>query len=202
MELGPADRPPGAVVAAQVEALRERSRRNPLRWLFDAHSGEREARAALHGQIEVGRQLQKLGPGWFVMHSVPVSSDLIVDHMVMGPPGVFTLTTLNLSAARVKVTPTALRANRRMIRCIRPARHEAHRVSGLLSAAFGDVVVVRPVLVVLARELTVVGQPDEVHVVARRDVARWLIAEPEQQPHEVSVALAELAAEATTWSDA
>lgn len=46
------------------------------------------------GERRVAEILEPLGPGWTVLHSVPVgrgTSD--IDHVVVGPPGVFTINT-------------------------------------------------------------------------------------------------------------
>lgn len=46
------------------------------------------------GERRVAEQLEPLGEGWTVLHSVPVgrgTSD--IDHVVIGPPGVFTINT-------------------------------------------------------------------------------------------------------------
>jgi len=46
------------------------------------------------GEIEVGALLDGLGPEWSVRHSVPVGTDGDdVPHLVIGPPGVFAITT-------------------------------------------------------------------------------------------------------------
>ena len=94
-----ASRAPGAT--ARERARRER--RGSLKaWFFDAHTGERTWRAAAKGEREVGRRLRKLEPGWLVVHSVPLGEDRSdIDHLVIGPAGVFTLNTKNLLGARV-----------------------------------------------------------------------------------------------------
>lgn len=44
------------------------------------------------GELEVARLLDQLGPGWFAIHAVPVgSAGSDVDHIVIGPGGVFTI---------------------------------------------------------------------------------------------------------------
>jgi hypothetical protein len=40
----------------------------------------------------VGHQLRKLGECWRVIHSVPIGkNDVDIDHVVIGPPGIFVL---------------------------------------------------------------------------------------------------------------
>jgi len=46
------------------------------------------------GELDVARSLDSLGPEWRVFRAVPIgtgSSD--IDHVVIGPPGVFTINT-------------------------------------------------------------------------------------------------------------
>ena len=46
------------------------------------------------GEIRVGSVLAKLGPEWTVVHSVPIGSrGSDIDHIVVGPAGVFTINT-------------------------------------------------------------------------------------------------------------
>ena len=54
------------------------------------------------GERRVGKLLEQLGPEWTVLHSVPVgSSTSDIDHIVIGPGGVFTINAKNHSGATV-----------------------------------------------------------------------------------------------------
>ena len=66
------------------------------------------------GELEVARRLSALGPGWYVLHSVPVgtgASDL--DHIVIGPAGVFTINTKHHRGQRVWVGAKRILVNAR-----------------------------------------------------------------------------------------
>ena len=57
------------------------------------------------GKIQVGRLLNQLGLEWTVLHAVPVGirgSD--IDHVLIGPVGVFPVKTKHHAAARVRAS--------------------------------------------------------------------------------------------------
>ena len=58
------------------------------------------------GEMAVGRELSKLGPEWMVLHAVPVGSgDSDIDHVLIGPPGVFTINTKHHQRGRTGWAP-------------------------------------------------------------------------------------------------
>ena len=140
---------------------------------------ERDWRVGADGEEEVARRLAKLGNGWHVIHSVPVGnggSD--IDHVVIGPPGVFTLNTKNHRTAKVWVAERAFMVNGQKVPYLRNSRFEGARASKLLSRACQFNIVVEPIIVVIAAELTIKAQPPDVHVVRRRRIAKWLASRP------------------------
>lgn len=199
------NREPATAARERLRALRRRARRSPLTWLLDARSGERALRASVRGQVEVARQLGKLGPGWHVLHSVNVGEDdddlgtSVVDHLVLGPPGVFALAVRNHLRDRVKVHRRVVKVNGRMTPYLQDVRVAPARASEALSVALGVPVEVRPVLVVLAGHLVVRRQPDDVPVVGRKQIARWLMEQPERQDYDTTSAILEVARRPTTW---
>jgi hypothetical protein len=128
------------------------------------------------GELAVGEVLAELGPDWRVLHAVPVGqrgSD--IDHVVVGPGGVFTLNTKNHSGQDVWVAGRTFMVAGQRAPHIRNSEHEASRAAKLLSAAVGRPVPVRPVLVVVSpRKLTVREEPREVAVVTAARLLRWL----------------------------
>ena len=81
---------------AELLAMRERSRVGTfLARAFDMNTDERSWRVGAGGEETVGAKLEKLTKhGWHVLHAVPVGdrgSD--IDHVVIGPGGVYTLNT-------------------------------------------------------------------------------------------------------------
>ena len=78
--------------------------------LFGVHSQERAWRRGAEGEEEVAWRLHKLGEGWRVLHSVPIGTgETDIDHVVIGPPGVFSLNSKNHLGKRVTVYERAIR---------------------------------------------------------------------------------------------
>src|SRR5687768_6936827 len=80
------------------------------------------------GELDVARRLDGLGPGWYVLHSVPVgtgSSDL--DHVVIGPAGVFTINTKHHPGQNVWVGGRRILVSGQRTDHLRNAKHEAAR---------------------------------------------------------------------------
>lgn len=62
------------------------------------------------GEIAVGRLLERLGAEWTVLHAVPVGTGASdIDHILIGPAGVFTLNTKNHTDQAVWVARNANR---------------------------------------------------------------------------------------------
>ena len=99
------------------------------------------------GEIEVGRMLSELGPEWFVRHSVPIGAGTKdVDHLVIGPGGVFAINTKHHAGARVWVVDYALGINNSKTRHLADGRRDALDVAKRLSARAEFPVPVRPVI--------------------------------------------------------
>lgn len=128
------------------------------------------------GELAVAARLKQLGPGWTVLHSVPVGrGESDIDHIVIGPSGVYTINTKHHDDARVWVGARKLLVNGQPTDHLRNSRHEAERATRLLSAATGMDVVVRPVIAVVgAKSITVKELPSDVMVLADTQLVRWL----------------------------
>jgi len=128
------------------------------------------------GEQEVGRRLAGLGPGWTVLHAVPVGAkDSDIDHVVIGPTGVFTLNTKNHSGQKVWVAGGTFMVNGQRQPHLRNAEHEAQRAAKLLGSAVGQPVPVRGAIVVVdPGSLTIRERPRSVGVVTSRGLLRWL----------------------------
>lgn len=153
------------------------------------------------GELEVVGEFGLLGPDWTVLHAVPLSSSAgEVDHLVIGPGGIYAITTRNLSRQRVLVLGGSLRVNGGATDHIRDARDEAERVAASLRKAIGDIVEVRPVIVIIDPASTS-RRPSSVAVLESSEVSAWLRSQP--TVHSVgAVARITAAAENTsTWRD-
>lgn len=131
------------------------------------------------GEIEVARRLAKLGDGWTVLHSVPVGSkDSDIDHVVVGPGGLFTINTKRSPDARVWVAGGTFMVNGTKKPYLRNSAHEARRLEKLL-AAVGVTATAVPVIAVSGvKSLTVKSDPswdgEPVEIVDASAVARRL----------------------------
>ncbi|WP_196810976.1 nuclease-related domain-containing protein [Arthrobacter sp. 35W] len=179
-----AARIPGQSVAEEV--LRQHTmapRLSAAARLFGASplpSASRSWYSGALGEMEVGRALARLGSEWLVLHAVPVgagSSD--IDHVVVGPGGVFTINTKRHAGQKVWVAArTFLVAGKRQDH-LRNSRFEGRRAARLLSAAVrGAVPVTAVVAVVGARPLVIKGQPDGVVVLDAAELAAWIGRQP------------------------
>ena len=123
------------------------------------------------------------------MHAFPVgkgSSD--IDHVLVGPAGVFTVNTKNHSGQSVWVAGRTLMVAGKKTRHLYNAAYEAARASKLLSAGVGAAVDVTDLVVVLdPKSLTIKSRPDQVLVVievrrlvdqVRRRRAAWVLGGP------------------------
>ncbi|MET0975815.1 MAG: nuclease-related domain-containing protein [Leifsonia sp.] len=128
------------------------------------------------GELAVAERLKQLGADWTVLHSVPVGrGEADIDHVVIGPSGVYTINTKHHEDAQVWVGSHKLLVNGHATDHLRNAVHEARRAGGLLTEATGLDVVVTPVVVLVgARSLTIRQQPSGVMVLTDSQLLRWL----------------------------
>jgi len=132
------------------------------------------------GEIAVGKILERLGPDWTVLHAVPVGAGTSdIDHVLIGPAGVFTLNTKNHAGQSVWVAGRTLMVSGKKQRHLYNASHEAARAAKLLTREVNATVAVTGVVVVVApKSMTVRERPSDVAVVTDRQLLRWLSDRP------------------------
>jgi hypothetical protein len=128
-----------------------------------------EARSWFEGAVgeqQVSRWLSQLGPDWTVFHSVPVgTAGSDIDHVVMGPPGVFAINTKNHARGKIWVSPTLIMVNGQKTDHLRNSRFEAGRATKVLSSAVAHQIRVRPIIALAGDpKLTVRQSPADVLV--------------------------------------
>ena len=171
--------------------------------VLNVHTDERGWRIGADGEEKVAMRLQRLGEGWYVLHAVPVGEkDSDIDHVVIGPPGVFTLNTKNHSRARVWIAERSFLVNGRKTDYLSKSRFEAERASKLLSASCRFPITAEPVIVVMAAALTIKAQPRDVHVVARKQITNWLSSRPPVLDPKTVDTIHEQARRDSTWRTA
>jgi len=175
---------PGAAAREQAIALREAA---PLRTflarVFGVKTDERAWRIGADAERAVAQRLLQLGPEWRFLHAVPVGENgSDIDHVVIGPSGVFTVNTKNHPHASIWVRGDTFKVNGQNQHYVRNSRFEAGRAAKLLSAAALFEVEVRGVIAVMgARDgFTVKEQPRDgaITVVTREAVGSHLSSLP------------------------
>ncbi len=153
------------------------------------------------GERSVGRSLRQLGPAWTVLHAVPVgrgTSD--IDHVLVGPAGVFTLNTKRHAGQRVWAAGSAFLVGGRKQPHLRNAIHEAERASKLLSSAVGKPVEVHGVIVVVdAKSLVVKARHPRITVLEQHQLVGWLHRRRPSLAWEDVEAVSSAAVQPGTW---
>jgi len=166
-----------ALADAELAAMRERSRLGAvIARAFDVKTDERAWRVGAGGEETVGGRLDKLSKhGWHILHSVPVGtrgSD--IDHVVIGPGGVWTVNTKRHPGKSIWVSRTSVLVDGHRQPYLRNSRHEADRASRLLTQACGFPVLVKAALVFLTGTLipdvTIKHAPEGVAILDRTDI--------------------------------
>ena len=136
---------PGQSVRAQ--AIAEQRSQPVVTWLARAlgvHTSERAWRMGEKGEELVANELARLPDGWLVLHSIPVGDNgSDIDHLVIGPAGVFSINTKHHKNASIWVASNVFMVNGQRQPYLRNSRHEAARASRLLSVACAMPVKVR-----------------------------------------------------------
>ncbi len=176
---------------APISALVSRVRR--------VHTDERAWSKGATGEKVAGFWLSRLPKGWYTFHDVPVGErGANIDHVVIGPGGVFTVNTKNL-AGTVVISERACRQNGYRTDYLPKSSHEARRAAKLLSAAVGRDVQVRPVLAFAVDDLIVKAMPPDVMVLRVGRLMRWLKSEPIVLSARDVIEIGGAAAKPATW---
>jgi len=154
------------------------------------------------GEMAVAGLLAWLPDEWTVLHSVPVgagSSD--IDHVVIGPPGVFTLNTKSHPGQELWIGGHGLLVSGQKTNYIGLAAAEAARASTVLSAASGLTVPVTPMVVfVRPGHRTVRALPEGgVQVLADSELLVFLQAQRREFSDEQLRRIVNVATRPITW---
>jgi hypothetical protein len=167
--------------------------------LFGVHADERVSRDGANGERITGLWLGRLPEGWFVFHDVPVGArGADIDHVVIGPAGVFTINTMNLTGT-IRVNRRSIVHNGSRTDFLPKANAEAHRAARLLSTAVGRPVGVRGLLAILADEWIVNRLPEDIYVGGPRSAKHWMLQQPPILRSSDVIVLAAAASKPKTW---
>ena len=129
------------------------------------------------GERIVGSILDSLPPEWTVLHALPIGArSSAIDHLVVGPGGVFTISTKHFGSKIIGVGKHGMTVSGRPVPSIRAAEFEAARVTTLVRERMPLVAPVQPVIAVVEpKQLIIHDRPEQVKVVHAGDQRRWLM---------------------------
>ena len=192
----------GGSAREQAKRLRDAEPvRTRVARLLKVHTDERAYRIGADGEVTVGARLAKLDASrWLTLHDIVLNdSGTNLDHLVIGPAGVFSLNTKHHPKKDVVVTARGMRVNGHRTGYLPIAVSEAKKVSRILEAAVGFPVPVQPVIVVVGAELEVRAVPEDVSVVDHRKLVKWLGAQPHVLDDSKARGLMRVAGRPSTW---
>ena len=169
-----------------------------------ARQERRAWRQGALGEESLAAELWRIArPGqWRYLHSVPAGSrGSDIDHVLIGPAGVFTINTKNHRGSNIWVGGNTFMVNGTRQRYIHNSRHEALRAGRLLTQACGFPVVAQGVIAVIdPRNLTIKARPADVAVTTRTQLSRWLARQPQVLDPDQVGAIFGVARRSCTWS--
>ncbi|MEU6678553.1 nuclease-related domain-containing protein [Streptomyces sp. NPDC046925] len=145
-----------------------------LSWLLRRESEWDSWRMGLAGERRVGGELQRLSrSGWRVLHSVPLPRNVDIDHLLIGPGGVFSINTKRHFGKPVWVGDEMAKVSHgRPQPYARKSKAEAGRVQAVLERYSDVPVQVQPVIVFVGvTELTKAATQFTVRVYREREVS-------------------------------
>ena len=133
------------------------------------------------GERRVGDRLDRLkAHGWSVLHSILLKSGADIDHLIIGPGGVFTINTKHHPGARVSCKGDFVRVNGQLNHYVRNSRHEASAAAKRLTSACRMSVGVTGVLAFVGvQSLSVKEAPVDVLIVPGERLERLFLSVPQ-----------------------
>ncbi|MFD9595578.1 nuclease-related domain-containing protein [Kitasatospora sp. NPDC059973] len=149
--------------------------------------GDTTTLRGLEGEQIVGARLEPLkAAGWKVLHGIPLPSGSDIDHVVIGPPGVFTVNSKHHPGATVWVGDKIVKVNRNGFPYLENSEFEASRTAKLLTEWCGFDVPVHPVIAVVGAQRITLGATPGVTVIDGEQIASVLPSRPaELSPNRV-----------------
>ncbi|WP_433889349.1 nuclease-related domain-containing protein [Streptomyces sp. CA-111067] len=167
---------PGAGLRRKLEEVSLGPFARSLAWLFRRRTEADSWRAGLVGERVVARELARLNRrGWRTLHSIPLSPTNDIDHLLIGPGGVFTINTKNHPNMAIWVGDDSVTINHGPGRpYVRKSRAEAVRAASVLERGCGFPVEVEPLLVfVKPASIKVAPTLHDVRALGERDLASF-----------------------------
>lgn len=163
----------------------------------------RRAYGTALGDVVVAPVLEQLGWRWDVLHDIPVRTEgaalRSIDHLVIGPGGVFAIRALHCAADDVVVEGDALTVGGVARDDLLELAESARAAGSVLSASSPDVVVVPVFVAVDPGRLVVRVPPDVVAVIEAAQLRRTLVHRRPRLRGEAAASISDLADRAGTW---
>ncbi|MBA2726389.1 MAG: NERD domain-containing protein [Actinobacteria bacterium] len=176
--------------------------RTRLARILKEHTPERAYRVGATGEETVGSRLDRLPQDeWMALHDIVLNNKgTNLDHLVIGPPGIFSINTKHHPKAKILVSEKSFQVNGYRTNYFPVAVHEANKVASALSRAMGKEAIVRPLIVVMGAELEVKTKPAGVAVIRRRDLPKWFTKLPRTLSDQELRLLRRVAGRPSTWA--
>jgi hypothetical protein len=143
-----------------------------------SRSEEYETRRRAAQQVSVARQFERLGGDWRVLHGIPIgTTGERIDHLVMGPGGVFTVNSHHDAQTSMWLGGGTLMVKGERVHHLRESQADAAYASTLLSGSVGFEVPVKGLVVIVGdKRFDVRCQPEDasVRVTTPKACLRWL----------------------------
>jgi hypothetical protein len=144
-------------------------------WFLGVRSDDRSWRLREHGELTVAAQLEKLGSDWRVLHSIEVTPTTDIDHLVIGPGGVFALSARCHPKSQATVNERAVKINGQPTKYLGKSREASLRAAHSLSVGCRRRIDVHAAIVFVDLNRLVIDEmPDGVHVTTYRRLTDWL----------------------------
>jgi hypothetical protein len=196
-----------SVIAACLNAQSETPRRTMFGRAFGTSplsDASRQPYVEALGELHVADELAKLGPDWVILNEVPAGErGQVVDHLAIGPAGVFAVDVVHQQADVITVRGDLLAINGVGRSHLDASRDIATDAAVSLTRATGRNVPVHGLIVFVApQSLSVRDERDDVGVTSDRAVQKWFAGRQRSLDPATVRAIADAAAEPATWRGA
>jgi len=166
-------------------------------------SESREVFSGAVAELIVGDALDDLGPSWDVLHAIPLTGALLgIDHLVIGPAGVFVISARNHSGQDVWVNGSTVSVSGRRQNYVEANLQQARWVADVLTGAVGFPVEATALIVVVnPQRLVLLEVASGAEVVASRELIGWLQTRPKTLDGDAVAAISDRADKVSTWHE-
>ncbi|MFG3099734.1 nuclease-related domain-containing protein [Streptomyces sp. NPDC048182] len=198
-----AGNPPGFSLRREIKGRSPSVFGRLIAWSLGRATDDASWRTGYAGERIVGRELKRLGRhGWRSLHSIMVTPTQDIDHLLIGPGGVFTINTKNHTGMDIWVGDNVVKVNHGPARpYLGKSRAEAARASRTLERGCGFPVAVKPLLVfVKPSSLRVERSLQDVRAIRERGLADFAPLAGVLRPDQVE-AIYTVARDQRNWMD-